>query len=915
MHLTEPHALSRSGRFLDALKNLDAARPSPAERIEADVLRVHLFERIGDYPRSRYLAERLLRGRTLAPLHQSDCRFALGLIDWDEGRFDRAIEQFQEAHTLARAGGDPSRACWIQLRLMAVNGGRLSASAAATLIAQARLEVTCLGDPLTSAALHVLSAEIAVKHGALRTARRLTLLGLRLLESTPNLWLQALASNNMVGLALLDSNFEEGLAHATAACQYADASGAAAVRRACMGNMGNLYLLDGSLDKARELYGRAAAPLQTDGEYCHAVVESVARVHLLEGRLDAARACLDTIDAAVRSRGDGTLYAHRHSQLTRAIVLQREERWEEALAQTAVALDLAERSGDRLLHGRCQLTRAEILGSQARHGELIPLLDSLTQLLPTLPVELLGHYERVLACTLAVAGEPVHRAHFGRAERVFDGLRHRPGQMELHRTWHITPATVPSVGEQGRPASTVQAHGADPVQQAGTVLQDVTALLLHAGRPELVATDLVAILAGSGCIARVAAVARHADGHLEHLAAHALPVTGTPVEALPPRTFALGRVRDRAVEVVCEARQDIESVATMNAVSMLLTVVRDLEHAHLEREERLGLWPAEELPVEGDDAVIGGTMGDVMRLVRKVAPTGASVLITGESGTGKEIVARAVHRFSNRTGRPFVPFNCTAVPRDLMESQLFGYRRGAFTGAERDHPGLIRAAKDGTLFLDEVGELGLDLQPKLLRFLESGEVTPLGESEVMTVNVRVVAATNANLERLVHEGRFRADLFYRLQVIPIAIPPLRERRDEIPHLTRHFVARAAVEFGKGHLRIDDEAMELLVLHGWPGNVRQLNNELRRIVALAEPDSVITQQVLSPEIRRSHQTLARTEREGPPQPESTLSDTLARVERQMIESTLKKYRGRVDATARALGISRKGLYLKRQRLGL
>lgn len=917
MHLTEPYALSRSGRFLDALKDLDAVPATPAERIEADVLRVHLCERLGEYSRSRYLAERLLRGRSLSPLHQSDCRFALGLIDWDEGRFDRAIEQFQDALTLARAGGDPFRSCWIQLRLMAVNGGRVSAPAAATLIAQARLQVTCLGDPLVSAALHVLSAEIAVKHGALRTARRLTLLGLRLLESTPNLWLQALASNNLVGLALLDSNFEEGLVHATAACRYADASGAAAVRRACMGNMGNLYLLDGALDKARELYERASAPLQTDGEYCHAVVESVARVHLLEGRLDAARACLDAIDAAVRSRGDATLYAHRHSQLTRAVVLQQEGRWDEALAQTAVALELAERSGDRLLHGLCQLARAEILGSQARHDELIPLLDSLTQILPTLPVELLGHYERVLACTLAVAGEPAHRAHFGRAERVFDGLRHRPGQMELHRARGTTPPAVGSTAGEARPGFVEPAHGTnDPIRQAGTILQDITAMLLHAGRPELVATDLVAILAGSGSMARVAAVARHGDGHVEHLASHALPVTGIPVAALPPRTYALGHARDRAIEVVCEPRQDIESVATMNAVSMLLTVVRDLEHAHIEREERLGLWPVEELPVEGDDAVISGTMRDVMHLVRKVAPTGASVLITGESGTGKEIVARAVHKFSNRPGKPFVPFNCTAVPRDLMESQLFGYRRGAFTGAERDHPGLVRAAKDGTLFLDEVGELSLDLQPKLLRFLESGEITPLGESEVITVNTRVVAATNANLERLVHEGRFRADLFYRLQVIPIAIPPLRERRDEIPYLARHFVARAAVEFGKGHLRIDDEAMELLVLHGWPGNVRQLNNELRRIVALSDPDSVLTPTALSPGIGRGRLTLPRTgERETVVMPESSLGDTLARVERQMIESALKKHRGRLDATARALGISRKGLYLKRQRLGL
>ncbi len=189
--------------------------------------------------------------------------------------------------------------------------------------------------------------------------------------------------------------------------------------------------------------------------------------------------------------------------------------------------------------------------------------------------------------------------------------------------------------------------------------------------------------------------------------------------------------------------------------------------------------------------------------------------------------------------KPFVPFNCTAVPKDLLESQLFGHRRGAFTGAERDHPGLIRAAQGGTLFLDEVGELGLDLQPKLLRFLESGEISPLGEPQPFTVNVRIVAATNANLERLVQDGKFREDLFYRLNVIPLTIPPLRERRDEIPALVHHFLARAAAEYGKGRMRVKEETLAHLGLYSWPGNIRQLNNEIRRAVAVAEPDSVLT----------------------------------------------------------------------------
>src|SRR5262249_10101773 len=215
---------------------------------------------------------------------------------------------------------------------------------------------------------------------------------------------------------------------------------------------------------------------------------------------------------------------------------------------------------------------------------------------------------------------------------------------------------------------------------------------------------------------------------------------------------------------------------------------------------------------DGDQTVILGRMRELMTLARRVATTNVSVLITGESGTGKEILARAIHRFSARADKPFVPFNCTAVPRELLESQLFGYRRGPFTGAQRDHLGLIRAAKDGTLFLDEIGELGLDLQPKLLRFLESGEINPLGEPSPFNVNVRILAATNRDLEELVQEGRFREDLFYRLNVVRLAIPPLRERRDEIPALVHHLTARAASEFGKGRVRVAEDTMEHLLLY-------------------------------------------------------------------------------------------------------
>jgi transcriptional regulator with PAS, ATPase and Fis domain len=441
---------------------------------------------------------------------------------------------------------------------------------------------------------------------------------------------------------------------------------------------------------------------------------------------------------------------------------------------------------------------------------------------------------------------------------------------------------------------------------------------MHAGRPELIATGLVSILAESGAVVRVSARSRADDGTIETLASSGEPTAAHQTDAASERTIAIGSVRDRAFEVVLTPRADIDSLATVNAVLLLLDHVRDLERAHVEREERLTLWPAEEVPADDDQAVVAGDMLTLMSSARRIAATNVSVLITGESGTGKEILARAIHRYSSRADKPFVPFNSAAIPREMLESQLFGYRRGAFTGADRDSLGLIRAAKDGTLFLDEIGELSLDLQPKLLRFLESGEINPLGEPSPFNVDVRIIAATNSNLEQRVQDGRFREDLFYRLNVFRLAIPPLRERRDEIPALVHHFVARAAAEFGKGRVRVAEETMEHLVLCPWPGNVRQLQNEVRRLVALADEDAVLTPSSLSVQILRATPT---TPQRAPGSPElavplrDKLMPTLAHIEREMIKAALTSHQGRIEAAAKSLGISRKGLYLKRQRLGL
>jgi transcriptional regulator with PAS, ATPase and Fis domain len=297
-------------------------------------------------------------------------------------------------------------------------------------------------------------------------------------------------------------------------------------------------------------------------------------------------------------------------------------------------------------------------------------------------------------------------------------------------------------------------------------------------------------------------------------------------------------------------------------------------------------------------------------LVKKVAATEATILIMGESGTGKELVARAIHTQSPRADGPFIPVNCGAIPAELLESEMFGHERGAFTGAVGQRAGMFQLANGGTIFLDEVGEMSATLQVKLLRVLQDREVRPVGADRVMRVDVRVIAASNKDLAAEVEAGNFREDLFYRLQVIPIVMPPLRERRSDIPLLIRHFLEKHNRKRPGRPARIAEEAMVYLWEYDWPGNVRELENLLERLVILSEEGQISVEHL--PSTLRSFISEKKIPRPALGEDGLDLNTAVEEFENRLIEEALRRTKGNKQAAARLLGLKRTTLVAKLRR---
>ena len=354
----------------------------------------------------------------------------------------------------------------------------------------------------------------------------------------------------------------------------------------------------------------------------------------------------------------------------------------------------------------------------------------------------------------------------------------------------------------------------------------------------------------------------------------------------------------------------------------LKKVIAKASRAHeIERQNVHGPTRAgEKAPLVGHSL----SMRQIFEIVAKVADSPSTVLITGESGTGKELIARELHRGSPRRDKPLIKVNCAAIPKDLVESELFGYERGAFTGAVGSKPGRFELADGGTLFLDEIGEIPVEMQVKLLRALQESEFERVGGIKTLHVDVRLIAATNRDLKALIADGRFREDLFYRLAVVPVSLPPLRDRREDIPLLVHHFIGKYNQRLGKRVERVDDEAMQMLLGYSWPGNIRELENLMERSVLFADGSIILGSSLPDALRERSAVAAVPIAAVGPlgaiaapsgASMKEIVRQAQAELEKELISRALEETGGNVTRAAKRLQISRKSLQVKMKELGL
>ncbi len=767
----------------------------------------------------------------------------------------------------------------------------------------------------------------------------------------------ATVCGNQANVMMLQHRYEQALALAERSVSLHEMHGSGHGLAVALATLGQICVRLGDLARAEDALHRALevrSPIQFH-ETTGAVFDTLAQIHLIRGRYDTASDFLGRASEAFGAYGRqtsqwyewsvrvlGARLALRRSALDDAVarvddILQAGAPPFDALQATLIAAE-ALIAADRLPEAEQRLAAAadalDPRVAPAAWGEYLRLRGALhaksnsgadayhdfSQSAALL--ELLGERYQSGLSHLALGrlvaetgARSVAERHLNKALGIFEQLG---ADRDIDDT-HAAQSLLTAVGTGQYVISPADADDAivrrivDAAALPDLLGRETAAALMEASAGD-VAVIYVELAGGDVVVVATAGCDAEAGRAMARSAAHGTPYGRGGVIVIEP----LGRDAAGArLGLVASPRpighpvmRRLKMIAAVARQGFALCAARDRPVA----VAGLAVDPPSLEPLLPGFLSASAAMARVVEQIQRLQGNDLTVLITGESGTGKELVSRAIHVGSHRSAGTFLPYNCTTTGRDLADSQLFGHRRGSFTGAVTDQPGLIRTASGGTLFLDEIGDLPLDVQPKLLRFLEQHEIMPIGENKPQRVDVRVIAATNADLEQRVAEGKFREDLYYRLSVIRIHVPPLRERREEIPHLSTFFLREAVERLGKPDIHLSSETLDVFSQYWWPGNVRQLKNEIQRAVALSAPGSAIDPAHLSPEIGTTRLPTAsgsiRISRAAP-----NLAAAVEHVERDLIQAALDRADGNISESARALGLTRRGLYLKIRRLGL
>lgn len=791
---------------------------------------------------------------------------------------------------------------------------------------------------------------------------------LQLIGDHPATFLLGKTYSNMAGICHFLKRPQEGIRYLERAIDYYENTEHSVLAAMAHNNLGLNLVITGQWDRAQEAYERSLALLRDADERQESIpmaLDSLGELALLRGNFVEAR---EHLEHAVEMAGmtDNKWYeCQAQRTLTRCLIAMGSNH--EASAMARRAHELAERIGDRQAIYESKLLVAEgaLQGGRLEECEsnIKPVAEHTSD--SAADLGLAGEAQRLLGLLAMARGDAASAAqHFGRCASIFDllGDRYRSARAHLDvgraavvaqpeiAAEHLTRA-INSFRELGALADlefaelALRQHEQTAPQQAhrrDAAIQLITMRLAEAvASRALLLRELAAVIYQETGADRVLVIEPDEDQRFRAVGSQgfqtdqlAALVDEFAAATDPASLKRLAKKHDAVVmplksnsslpaTLIISPRERAELSGGVSIEPLLRVVELGMDVCALRARASASQMTEPEDGTVGTNLMPGfihssPAMTRLVEEVNKIRSSDVTVLVTGESGTGKELVARAIHALSSRRDKVFVPFNCTAVPKELSESYLFGHRRGAFTGAVSDSVGVIRSAAGGTLFIDEIGDLPLDVQPKLLRFLQEGEIQPLGEQQPINIDVRIIAATNTDLEDLVAQGKFREDLYYRLNVIRLRVPPLRERRSEIPSIVSYYVNHYSSKFGRHDIQIVPQAVDLLMVAEWPGNVRQLCNEVQRIVARAENGTVITPEQLSPELRQMGVPIAPAASVSPfgaaktevvSIENVTLADALEQVERRMITEALRRHRGNISRAARELGLTRRGLYLK------